>query len=509
MEIYNLFLFHFEQSIRSFCARERVDFAELLLFCELSFHSGHQRTRSFVRSMQRLMQYQSVFNMMWSFAQDGPPPYTFRQQSVSSRVIGNFGTSQLVGFGQAWERRIHWLTGSMHPPTDSSATGGSGQQRGGGAFEEDEDNAFLLSFFAFRRAKSHWEEHDRLAKLAAPEPVFTAVEYVSDDEEEMDARDVPIYLRRLYREAKIGLDDLEIQSQWAEAWVAAAGGRGTKGAWKLYARRRQDAERVRVMQGADIMQRFGGELWRWRRARMLRAWCLCCQRKEIALALDQVLERATQTHCCAKLLRIWREEGKEAAERASNAEVQEYVAMRGGAGGDKRLMAALTLRPSRPKAPPPQQWTLVTPPPLDRSHAMWDLLRVRSEEEEEEELLAALEAGLISTVDMDSREEFLRQQASRKVNLDVLEEVTRGVVAEMATAGMEAGVREVQEQWEGWARRSCLRRVKIAACGAVPEIAGLLGKYGPEDLGMRGKDEVCMHVRMSHACSHGIHTAMH
>ena len=104
MEIYNLFLFHFEQSIRSFCARERVDFAELLLFCELSFHSGHQRTRSFVRSMQRLMQYQSVFNMMWSFAQDGPPPYTFRQQSVSSRVIGNFGTSQLVGAG-GWGAR--------------------------------------------------------------------------------------------------------------------------------------------------------------------------------------------------------------------------------------------------------------------------------------------------------------------------------------------------------------------------------------------------------------------
>ena len=290
MEIYNLFLFHFEQSIRSFCARERVDFAELLLFCELSFHSGHQRTRSFVRSMQRLLQYQSVFTMMWSSAQDGPPPYTFRQQAVSSHVISTFGSSQLVGFGQDWERRINWLTGSMHPPTDSSADGGSGQQRGGG---EDEDNAFLLSFFAFRRAKSHWDEHDRLAALDASEPVFTAVEYVSDDEEEMGARDVPIYLRRLYREAKIGLDDLQIQSHWAEAWAAAAGGRGTKGGWKLYARHRQDAERVRVMRGAEIMQRFGGELWRWRRGWMLRAWCLCCQRKEIALALDQVLERAT------------------------------------------------------------------------------------------------------------------------------------------------------------------------------------------------------------------------
>ena len=103
-----------------------------------------------------------------------------------------FGASQLYG-SAAWEQRLRWLQGCVSfyfitPPSHActharththtqclsllrfrfimatnqtrrpTPEGGRTRVGGGGSGDDDEENAFLLSFFAFKRAQSHWAE---------------------------------------------------------------------------------------------------------------------------------------------------------------------------------------------------------------------------------------------------------------------------------------------------------------------------------------------------------------
>ena len=498
--MYNLFLRRFERTLYAFCNEEQVDYDELITFCDISFTSGDRRTKSFVRSMQQLMQYTRFFGMMHAFAQGGPAPYTFKEQQTSCNVIATFGVAQLCG-DALWERRLRWLHGSRgESGVEVEARGrrdGHGDEREGEGMgdAQEKGDAFLMSFFAFKRAQSHWEEYDRLNAREEEEEeevdcgTVLGQQYESDDEEEMSSRDVRMYVGRLYREGRLSLEEYHRSLQWAgdKDWWS-------KGEWKRHARRRKEDEHIQVLNAATIMQHHSRWLWQMRFACILSAWCARAQRKEVVRAALHVAEAASAQHTCWRLLLIWRREGRAANVRACDEEVQQFVTARGGGGSAQRkLIVSLTMAPPAAQPRPPTAprhprtmsgrcWSDSILGATLQAKREWGGLRERSEEEEEAEVLLAMKLGQLSSLDSASVQGLVRRQAEQRAHLRVAREMLAHVVQELVAESSEEALRERRSRWEASARKSMLRRVKVLMCAHAPRLDSLIGHYGPQDL---------------------------